>query len=67
MTAKTFGSLEKPKKRYVNKQVLRTYRARHEYCETRGGIRGKKLVGGRWVFDSSYYLRKDFADYGSKK
>ena len=37
MTSKTFGSLEKPKKRYVNKQVLRTYRARHEYCELCGG------------------------------
>ena len=34
---------------------------------TRAGIRGKKLVAGRWVFDSSYYLKKDFANYGSKK
>ena len=36
MTSKTFGSLEKPKKRYVNKQILRTYRARHECCELCG-------------------------------
>ena len=37
MTEKIFGSLEKPKKRYINKMVLKMYRQRHEVCELCGG------------------------------
>ncbi len=33
MAEKIFGSLEKPQKRYVNKQIVKAYRERHDCCE----------------------------------